>query len=92
MKLKTMETWWVFHKNNIGPPSGNRYVPFMEEDWADDGVALIPGVDVSVRAEPLPLANGIVVLGKVIAALALSCMLGVSTAMAIAEVVIDACI
>ncbi|KAL0857816.1 hypothetical protein Bca101_062970 [Brassica carinata] len=48
----------VFHKNNIGPPSGNRYAPFMEEEWADDGVALIPGVDVSVRAEPLPVANG----------------------------------
>uniref|UniRef100_A0A1J3HH94 NAC domain-containing protein 78 n=1 Tax=Noccaea caerulescens TaxID=107243 RepID=A0A1J3HH94_NOCCA len=49
----------VFHKNNIGPPSGNRYAPFMEEEWADDGgVALIPGVDVRVRVEPLPLANG----------------------------------
>ncbi|KAJ0244216.1 NAC domain containing protein 52 [Hirschfeldia incana] len=48
----------IFHKNNIGPPSGNRYAPFMEEEWADDGVALIPGVDVGVRAEPLPLANG----------------------------------
>ncbi|XP_056845675.1 NAC domain containing protein 50-like isoform X2 [Raphanus sativus] len=48
----------IFHKNNIGPPSGNRYAPFMEEEWADDGVALIPGVDVSVRAEPIPLANG----------------------------------
>ncbi|KAL0744002.1 hypothetical protein Bca4012_085515 [Brassica carinata] len=48
----------VFHKNNIGPPSGNRYAPFLEEEWADDGVALIPGIDVRVRAEPLPLANG----------------------------------
>ncbi|KAG2240947.1 hypothetical protein Bca52824_096952, partial [Brassica carinata] len=48
----------VFHKNNIGPPSGNRYAPFMEEEWSDDGVAMIPGVDVSVRAEPLPQANG----------------------------------
>ncbi|XP_018439556.1 NAC domain containing protein 50 isoform X2 [Raphanus sativus] len=48
----------IFHKNNIGPPSGNRYAPFMEEEWADDGVALIPGVDVRVRAEPIPLANG----------------------------------
>ncbi|KAG2272373.1 hypothetical protein Bca52824_066928 [Brassica carinata] len=48
----------VFHKNNIGPPSGNRYAPFLEEEWADEGVALIPGVDVRVRAEPLPLANG----------------------------------
>ncbi|KAJ0249498.1 NAC domain-containing protein [Hirschfeldia incana] len=45
----------VFHKNNIGPPCGNRYAPFLEEEWADDGVALIPGV---VRAEPLPLASG----------------------------------
>ncbi|KAL0708206.1 hypothetical protein Bca4012_074632 [Brassica carinata] len=48
----------VFHKNNIGPPSGNRYAPFLEEEWADEGVALIPGVDVRVRAEPLPFANG----------------------------------
>ena len=48
----------IFHKNNIGPPSGNRYAPFMEEEWSDDRVALIPGVDVRVRAEPLPLANG----------------------------------
>ncbi|KAF8098830.1 hypothetical protein N665_0257s0042 [Sinapis alba] len=48
----------VFHKNNIGPPSGNRYAPFMEEEWTDDGVSLIPGVDVRVRAEPLQLANG----------------------------------
>ncbi|CAN7107394.1 NAC domain containing protein 50 isoform X2 [Brassica rapa] len=48
----------VFHKNNIGPPSGNRYAPFLEEEWADEGVALIPGVDVRVRAEPLPVANG----------------------------------
>ncbi|VVA97114.1 unnamed protein product [Arabis nemorensis] len=48
----------VFHKNNIGPPSGNRYAPFMEEEWADDAGALIPGVDVRVRVDPLPLANG----------------------------------
>lgn len=37
-------------------------------------------------------AVAVVVLGKVPAALALSCLLGVSAAMAIAEVVIDACI
>ncbi|KAL1187829.1 NAC domain containing protein 52 [Cardamine amara subsp. amara] len=48
----------VFHKNNIGPPSGNRYAPFMEEEWADDGRALIPGVDVRVSVEPVQLANG----------------------------------
>ncbi|XP_033142273.1 NAC domain containing protein 52 isoform X2 [Brassica rapa] len=41
----------VFHKKNIGPPSANRYAPFIEEEWADDGV-------VRVRAEPLPVANG----------------------------------
>ncbi|CAN8270075.1 unnamed protein product [Cochlearia groenlandica] len=43
----------VFHKNNIGPPSGNRYAPFMEEEWADDVGAMIPGV-----AVPLQLGNG----------------------------------
>ncbi|XP_023641095.1 NAC domain containing protein 52 isoform X1 [Capsella rubella] len=48
----------VFHKNNIGPPSGNRYAPFMEEEWADDVGALIPGVDVRLRVEPQPVANG----------------------------------
>ncbi|KAL0855051.1 hypothetical protein Bca101_060203 [Brassica carinata] len=48
----------IFHKNNIGPPCGNRYAPFMEEEWAGDGVALIPGVNVSVKAEPLPVTNG----------------------------------
>ncbi|XP_020888553.1 NAC domain-containing protein 78 isoform X2 [Arabidopsis lyrata subsp. lyrata] len=48
----------VFHKNNIGPPSGNRYAPFMEEEWADGGGALIPGIDVRVRVEALPQANG----------------------------------
>ncbi|KAG7576735.1 NAC domain [Arabidopsis thaliana x Arabidopsis arenosa] len=48
----------VFHKNNIGPPSGNRYAPFMEEEWADGGGALIPGIDVRARVEALPQANG----------------------------------
>ncbi|CAH8389477.1 unnamed protein product [Eruca vesicaria subsp. sativa] len=56
----------VFHKNNIGPPSGNRYAPFLEEEWSDDGVAMIPGVDVRVRAEPLPLANGNNQMGQAI--------------------------
>ncbi|GKV34213.1 hypothetical protein SLEP1_g42609 [Rubroshorea leprosula] len=35
----------VFHKNNIGPPNGNRYAPFMEEEWDDASAALIPGID-----------------------------------------------
>ncbi|TXG49417.1 hypothetical protein EZV62_025292 [Acer yangbiense] len=34
----------VFHKNNIGPPSGNRYAPFIEEEW-DDDMATFPGED-----------------------------------------------
>ena len=55
----------IFHKNNIGPPSGNRYAPFMEEEWSDDRVALIPGVDVRVMAEPLPQANGNNHMGQV---------------------------
>ncbi|XP_065870941.1 NAC domain containing protein 50-like isoform X2 [Euphorbia lathyris] len=35
----------VFHKNNIGPPNGNRYAPFIEEEWDDRETALIPGED-----------------------------------------------
>ncbi|KAE8669874.1 NAC domain-containing protein 78 [Hibiscus syriacus] len=36
----------VFHKNNIGPPNGNRYAPFIEAEWDDGSEALVPGVDV----------------------------------------------
>ncbi|CAN1828371.1 NAC domain containing protein 50 [Linum perenne] len=35
----------VFHKNNIGPPSGNRYAPFLEEEWDDSRAVLVPGED-----------------------------------------------
>ncbi|XP_054795128.1 NAC domain containing protein 52-like isoform X3 [Prosopis cineraria] len=42
----------VFHKNNIGPPNGQRYAPFIEEEW-DDSSALIPG------AEPVNEATAI---------------------------------
>ncbi|KAJ8759160.1 hypothetical protein K2173_004167 [Erythroxylum novogranatense] len=35
----------VFHKNNIGPPSGNRYAPFVEEEWNDYQLAVIPRED-----------------------------------------------
>lgn len=34
----------VFHKNNIGPPNGQRYAPFIEEEW-DDASGLIPGAE-----------------------------------------------
>lgn len=35
----------IFHKSNIGPPSGQRYAPFIEEEWEDDHSAVVPGVD-----------------------------------------------
>ncbi|KAJ8765851.1 hypothetical protein K2173_020367 [Erythroxylum novogranatense] len=35
----------VFHKNNIGPPCGNRYAPFIEEEWGDGQVAIVPSED-----------------------------------------------
>ena len=34
----------VFHKSNIGPPSGQRYTPFIEEDWDDGKLAVVPGM------------------------------------------------
>lgn len=34
----------VFHKNNIGPPSGQRYAPFIEEEWDDDKSGIVPGI------------------------------------------------
>ncbi|KAE8682040.1 NAC domain-containing protein 78 [Hibiscus syriacus] len=47
--LKDGRTWYVLcrviHKNNIGPPNGNRYAPFIEAEWDDDSAILIPGVD-----------------------------------------------
>ncbi|KAB2084019.1 hypothetical protein ES319_A05G306500v1 [Gossypium barbadense] len=35
----------VIHKNNIGPPNGNRYAPFIEAEWDDGSAALVPGLD-----------------------------------------------
>ncbi|KAK8662246.1 hypothetical protein V6N13_091832 [Hibiscus sabdariffa] len=35
----------VFHKNNIGPPNGNRYAPFVEAEWDDASETLVPGLD-----------------------------------------------
>ncbi|CAN1238546.1 NAC domain containing protein 50, partial [Linum grandiflorum] len=40
----------VFHKNNIGPPSGNRYAPFLEEEWDDSRPVLVPGGDAADEA------------------------------------------
>ncbi|XP_027365033.1 NAC domain containing protein 50 isoform X2 [Abrus precatorius] len=41
----------VFHKNNIGPPNGQRYAPFIEEEW-DDESGMVPGAE--------PVNNGCV--------------------------------
>ncbi|XP_015876673.3 NAC domain containing protein 52 isoform X2 [Ziziphus jujuba] len=35
----------VFHKSNIGPPSGQRYAPFIEEEWDDNKSAVVPGME-----------------------------------------------
>lgn len=33
----------IFQKSALGPPNGDRYAPFVEEEW-DDGMALVvPG-------------------------------------------------
>src|ERR1044072_3779042 len=45
----------VFHKNNIGPPNGQRYAPFIEEEW-DDEMGMVPGaVPVNGGSVALPL-------------------------------------
>lgn len=45
MKTDSYVLCRVFHKNNIGPPNGNRYAPFIEEEWDDGVTALVPGED-----------------------------------------------
>lgn len=43
----------IFQKSGIGPPNGNRYAPFLEEEWDDDTSLFVPGEE----AED-DLANG----------------------------------
>lgn len=33
----------IFQKSGLGPPNGDRYAPFVEEEWDDDTALLIPG-------------------------------------------------
>lgn len=51
----------VFHKNNIGPPNGQRYAPFIEEEW-DDASGMVPGAELvdngSVGRHPRVEGNG----------------------------------
>ena len=35
----------VFHKSNIEPPRGQRYAPFIEEDWDDGKLTVVPGME-----------------------------------------------
>ncbi|CAH9118934.1 unnamed protein product [Cuscuta europaea] len=33
----------IFQKSALGPPNGDRYAPFVEEDWDDDSTLVVPG-------------------------------------------------
>ncbi|KAI3520403.1 hypothetical protein L1887_09801 [Cichorium endivia] len=33
----------IFQKSGLGPPNGDRYAPFIEEEWDDDAKLFVPG-------------------------------------------------
>lgn len=33
----------IFEKSGLGPPNGDRYAPFIEEEWEDEAAFLVPG-------------------------------------------------
>lgn len=33
----------IFQKSGLGPPNGDRYAPFLEEEWNDDAALMVPG-------------------------------------------------
>ncbi|KAH6763530.1 hypothetical protein C2S52_020963 [Perilla frutescens var. hirtella] len=35
----------IFQKSGLGPPNGDRYAPFIEEEWDEDAPLVIPGGD-----------------------------------------------
>lgn len=35
----------IFQKSGLGPPNGDRYAPFIEEEWGEDAALVIPGGD-----------------------------------------------
>ncbi|KAL1817399.1 NAC domain containing protein 50 isoform X2 [Daucus carota subsp. sativus] len=43
----------IFEKSGLGPPNGDRYAPFIEEEWEDDAALLVPGGEAEEE-----LANG----------------------------------
>lgn len=55
----------IFQKSGLGPPNGDRYAPFIEEEWVDDDTAVfVPGGetedDLTPGDETLPQGNDIV--------------------------------
>ncbi|KAL4575250.1 hypothetical protein LXL04_022092 [Taraxacum kok-saghyz] len=36
----------IFQKSGLGPPNGDRYAPFLEEEWTDDAALMVPGDEV----------------------------------------------
>ena len=36
----------IFQKKSLRPSNGDRYAPFIEEEWEEDGPVVIPGADV----------------------------------------------
>ncbi|KAL6573475.1 hypothetical protein OROHE_001934 [Orobanche hederae] len=35
----------IFQKSGLGPPNGDRYAPFVEEEWDEDAGLVVPGGD-----------------------------------------------
>ncbi|KAK4435863.1 NAC domain containing protein 50 [Sesamum alatum] len=35
----------IFQKSGLGPPNGDRYAPFNEEEWDEDAALVVPGGD-----------------------------------------------
>ncbi|KAI3793485.1 hypothetical protein L1987_36104 [Smallanthus sonchifolius] len=51
----------IFQKSGLGPPNGDRYAPFLEEEWEDDATLLVPGGETEDDMTPgdeLTMAQG----------------------------------
>ncbi|KAK1409641.1 hypothetical protein QVD17_36170 [Tagetes erecta] len=51
----------IFHKSGLGPPTSDRYAPFLEEEWENDATLLVPGGETEDDMTPgdeLTLAQG----------------------------------
>ncbi|CAI9091199.1 OLC1v1026159C1 [Oldenlandia corymbosa var. corymbosa] len=35
----------IFQKSGLGPPNGDRYAPFLDEEWDDEATLFIPGAE-----------------------------------------------